>query len=134
MYLQVSYFYDTGAKLIVNMPSDQSCDQSCDKFDFVRPRPGTLHCVSCSKIFLRAGNNPVVLKNSIEHAETLFIALIYQTNFTDPLTKTWSTVMSGSELKVFTDTFILGHRVFCGEIKHEILHIDTSQSCKTLVL
>ena len=31
--------------------------------------------VSCSKIFLLAGNNPVVLKNSTEHAETLFIAL-----------------------------------------------------------
>ena len=31
--------------------------------------------VSCSKIFLRAGNNPVVLKNSTEHAQTLFIAL-----------------------------------------------------------
>ena len=31
--------------------------------------------VSCSTIFLRAGNNPVVLKNSTEHAETLFIAL-----------------------------------------------------------
>ena len=35
-----------------------------------------LDCVSCSKIFLRAGNNSVVLKNSTEHAETLFIALI----------------------------------------------------------
>ena len=35
-----------------------------------------LGCVSCSKIFLRAGNNPVVLKNSTEHAEPLFIALI----------------------------------------------------------
>ena len=34
-----------------------------------------LDCVSCSKIFLRAGNNPVMLKNSTEHAETLFIAL-----------------------------------------------------------
>ena len=32
-------------------------------------------CVSCSKIFLRAGNSPVMLKNSTEHAETLFIAL-----------------------------------------------------------
>ena len=35
-----------------------------------------LDCVSCSKVFLRAGNNPAVLKNSTEHAETLFIALI----------------------------------------------------------
>ena len=34
-----------------------------------------LDCVSCSKIFLRAGNNPVVLKNSTEHAEPLFITL-----------------------------------------------------------
>ena len=32
-------------------------------------------CVSCSKTFLRAGNNPVVLKNGAEHAEALFIAL-----------------------------------------------------------
>ena len=31
--------------------------------------------VSCSKIFLRVGNNPVVLKNSTEHAEPLYIAL-----------------------------------------------------------
>ena len=28
--------------------------------------------------FLRAGNNPVVLKNSTEHAEILFIALMAQ--------------------------------------------------------
>ena len=35
-----------------------------------------VHCVSCSKIFLRAGNNPVVLKNSSEHAEPLFIGLL----------------------------------------------------------
>ena len=28
-------------------------------------------CVSCSKIFLHAGSNPVVLKNSTEHPETL---------------------------------------------------------------
>ena len=34
-----------------------------------------LDCVSCSKIFLRAGNNPVVLKISSEHAEPLSIAL-----------------------------------------------------------
>ena len=33
-----------------------------------------LDCVSSSKIFLRAGNNPFVLKNSTEHAEPLFIA------------------------------------------------------------
>ena len=32
-------------------------------------------CVSCSKIFLRAGNNPVVFGNSTEYAESLFIAL-----------------------------------------------------------
>ena len=33
--------------------------------------------------FLCAGNNPVVLKNSTEHAETLFIALadVMQTSF-----------------------------------------------------
>ena len=78
------------------MPSDQ--------FDFVRARdtscrpisPGLdqIHCrqlilkltevisrnclnarVSCSKVFMRAGNNPVALKNSTEHAEPLFIAL-----------------------------------------------------------
>ena len=36
-----------------------------------------LDFVSCSKIFLRAGNNHVVLKNSTEHAETLFIALFF---------------------------------------------------------
>ena len=30
---------------------------------------------SCSKIFLRAGRNSVVLKDSTEHAEPLFIAL-----------------------------------------------------------
>ena len=34
-----------------------------------------LDCVSCYQIFLRAGNNPAVLKNSTEHAEPLFIAL-----------------------------------------------------------
>ena len=30
--------------------------------------------VDCSNVFLSAGNNPGVLKNSTEHAETLFIA------------------------------------------------------------
>ena len=35
-----------------------------------------LNCVSCSKVFLRSGNNPVVLKNSIEQTEPLFIALV----------------------------------------------------------
>ena len=30
--------------------------------------------VECSNVFLNAGNNPGVLKNSTEHAETLFIA------------------------------------------------------------
>ena len=30
--------------------------------------------VECSNVFLSAGNNPGVLKNSIEHAEALFIA------------------------------------------------------------
>ena len=30
--------------------------------------------VECSDVFLNAGNNPGVLKNSTEHAETLFIA------------------------------------------------------------
>ena len=30
--------------------------------------------VECSNAFLSAGNNPGVLKNSTEHAETLFIA------------------------------------------------------------
>ena len=30
--------------------------------------------VECSDVFLSAGNNPVVLKNSTEHAEPLFIA------------------------------------------------------------
>ena len=29
-----------------------------------------------SKSFLHAGNHPVVLKNSTEHAEALFIALV----------------------------------------------------------
>ena len=29
--------------------------------------------VECSNVFLSAGNNPGVLKNSTEHAETLFI-------------------------------------------------------------
>ena len=35
------------------------------------------HCriVWCSKIFLRAENNPVMLKNSTEHAQSLFTAL-----------------------------------------------------------
>ena len=37
-------------------------------------------CVSCSKIFLCAENNPVVLKNSTGHAEPLFIALIENKN------------------------------------------------------
>ena len=37
---------------------------------------GAIDYISCYKIFLRAGNNPVVLKNSTEHAESLFIALI----------------------------------------------------------
>ena len=36
----------------------------------------TLESTACSEIFLRAGNNPVVFKNSSEHAETLFIALM----------------------------------------------------------
>ena len=31
---------------------------------------------SCPKFFLRAGNNTVILENSNEHAEPLFIALI----------------------------------------------------------
>ena len=31
--------------------------------------------VECSNVFLSAGNNPGVLKNSTEHAEPLFIAL-----------------------------------------------------------
>ena len=30
----------------------------------------------CSKIFLHAGNNPVMHKNSTEHAQPLFIALL----------------------------------------------------------
>ena len=30
--------------------------------------------VECSNVFLSAGNNPGVLKNSTEHAESLFIA------------------------------------------------------------
>ena len=30
--------------------------------------------VECSDVFLSSGNNPGVLKNSTEHAETLFIA------------------------------------------------------------
>ena len=30
--------------------------------------------VECPNVFLSAGNNPGVLKNSTEHAETLFIA------------------------------------------------------------
>ena len=30
--------------------------------------------VECSDVFLSAGNNPGVLKNSTEHAETFFIA------------------------------------------------------------
>ena len=30
--------------------------------------------VECSNVFLSAGNNPGVLKNSTEHAETSFIA------------------------------------------------------------
>ena len=34
-------------------------------------------CVSCSKTFLRARNNPVVLKNSTEHAEPLLIVLLF---------------------------------------------------------
>ena len=38
-----------------------------------------LDCVSCSKIFLRAGNSPVVLNNSTDHAKPLFIALIDNT-------------------------------------------------------
>ena len=32
------------------------------------------NAVECSNVFLRAGNNPGVLKNSTEHAEPLFIA------------------------------------------------------------
>ena len=38
----------------------------------------TLDCVTCSRICLRAGNNPVVPKSSTEHAEPLFIALVDQ--------------------------------------------------------
>ena len=41
-------------------------NHNCDEF----PLP------SCSNIFLRAGNNPVVLKNSTEHTEPLFISLL----------------------------------------------------------
>ena len=43
-----------------------------------------LDCVLCSKIFLRAGNNSAVLKNSTEHAETLFIALFAAVNLNLP--------------------------------------------------
>ena len=32
------------------------------------------NAVECSNVFLSAGNNPEVLKNSTEHAELLFIA------------------------------------------------------------
>ena len=35
-----------------------------------------LDCLSCSEIFLRAGNNPVVLKNSTENDEPLLNALL----------------------------------------------------------
>ena len=35
---------------------------------------GARDTVECSNVFLSAGNNPGVLKNSTEHAETLFIA------------------------------------------------------------
>ena len=35
---------------------------------------GAQDAVECSNVFLSAGNNPAVLKNSTEHAETLFIA------------------------------------------------------------
>ena len=55
-----------------------------DKNLETRPRAGILRkmgpnkkCwspVECSNVFLRAGNNPGVLKNSTEHAEPLFIA------------------------------------------------------------
>ena len=31
--------------------------------------------IECSDVFLHAGNNPFMLKNSTEHAEPLFIAL-----------------------------------------------------------
>ena len=37
---------------------------------------GALDCVSCSKIFLRVGNKPVVFKNGTEHAKPLLIALL----------------------------------------------------------
>ena len=39
---------------------------------------GARDAVECSKIFLRAGNNPVMLKNSTEHAEPLLIAFTVQ--------------------------------------------------------
>ena len=63
-------------------------------------------CVSCSKIFLRAGNNPVVLENSTEHAEPLFIAL---TNDSETIYKESSQALIGPqnevkhEIKAFQD-------------------------------
>ena len=36
-----------------------------------------LDCISCSKLFLHAGNSCVLLLNSTEHAEPLFIALTH---------------------------------------------------------
>ena len=36
------------------------------------------HASRALKFFLRSGNNPVVLKNSTEHVETLFIAFLDQ--------------------------------------------------------
>ena len=37
---------------------------------------GARNAVECFTIFLSVGNNPGMLKNSTEHAETLFIAFI----------------------------------------------------------
>ena len=45
-------------------------------FPALRKNVRALDCVSRSNIFLCAGNNPVVLKNSTDHVEPLFIALL----------------------------------------------------------
>ena len=66
--------------------------------------------VECSNVFLSAGNNPGVLKNSTEHAGTLFIAFrqFPQVNSTQ-LTTTYWTSRPGLQYKALAFGFDTGH-------------------------
>ena len=65
---EVSRKVSSDNKKDVKLNARQGCFQHAEKF---RARDA----VDCFNVFLSAGNNPGVLKNSTEHAEALFIAL-----------------------------------------------------------